>query len=164
MSTTLSLHEWLTGPAAQLQLKNDCSLVPQPNPAALSAAPQLKPVLLGNSFPMPLVYRPLHITPRKVEDLQRLLKSHPVRSFWGHGNTVTVASSLVGTDLTPRSQRPALRVDTEGYPVLDGESFEEVWVLSPVLPAGYRSPEWEVVPSHVIKGWKVLQLSFSLPA
>lgn len=122
------------------------------------------PLLLGNSFPLPLVHRPVRIEPRSLDELKNLASTRPLLSFWGHENTLSAAAEVLGKDITPRCKRPALRLSADGLPQLDGRCFEEVWVLSPVLPDGYRSPEWQPVPPGLIKGWNVLHLAFTIAA
>ena len=118
----------------------------------------MTPFLVSNSFPFSLVRRPLRVKPRKVEDLTSILLSRPWISAWGHDNTVTAASALAGVDLRPTTARPALSLDDVQRPQLDGQAFEEVWLLSPDYTPGFRPAVGEEVPATAIHGWQVLQL------
>lgn len=124
------------------------------------------PLLLGNSFPLSLVRRRVVITPRSLDELRvcaegSCAEGSEVFSFWGHENTLVVARDWLGWDVTPRSLRPAITLDAERFPSLDGHSFSEVWIVSPDYHPGFR-PEIGVEVSAVqIHGWQILHMDFS---
>lgn len=118
------------------------------------------PLLFSNSFPFALVRRPLSVRPRSLGDLLAALAERPYRSAWGHANTLPAAKALVGRDLTPANERPALTLSRDGFPVLDGETFDECWLLSPDYTPGFRPQVGEEVPPEKILGWQVLQLEW----
>jgi hypothetical protein len=115
-------------------------------------------VLVGSTFPLSLVRRPVLITPERVETLRTLLRQQGCASFWGHEATADVAADLLGTDIRPAAPRPALRLTAENLPALDGEVFTECWVLSPEYEAGYRPQIGEEVAKEKISGWQVLKI------
>lgn len=123
-------------------------------------APPQHPILISNSFPFSLVRRPMQVEPRRVQDLLAAMYQHTWVSAWGHDNTVGLASSIVCADLRPTTARPALVLDADMLPSLNGQSFEEVWLLSPDYTPGFRPQIGQEVPAEAISGWQVLCLSF----
>jgi len=120
------------------------------------------PVLLGNTFPSTLIRVPVAVLPRTIENLKFALEgADVVYSFWGHQNTLAAASSIAGVDLTPKSERPAITLSENGFPMLDGEEFEVVWVLNPNYVDGYRPAIGSEVQLDKITGWTVLKYMFS---
>jgi len=118
------------------------------------------PVLVGNTFSVSLIRRQVRICPAELETLKGLLAVRPVRSFWGHANTVQVANALLGVDVTPRTERPALTLTADGLPVLDGEVFSECYVLSPDYRPGFRPALGAEVHPDDIVGWQVLRIEW----
>ena len=118
-------------------------------------------VLFGNSFPLSLIRRRVVIDPRPIEELQRLLQENGVCSFWGHSNTVGIASAAVGTDVSPATARPVLSLNIENLPVLDGRIFRECWILSPDYVAGFRPAVGEEVGLEKVLGWQVLRIEWT---
>lgn len=116
--------------------------------------------LVGNSFPLSLVRRRVVITPERVEVLWERLQTAPAVSFWGHTSTLPHASRLVGVDLTPHTERPALVLDEKGLPRFEGQSFRECWLLSPDYVPGFRPAIGAEVPAEQITGWQVLRISW----
>lgn len=116
------------------------------------------PVLLGNTFPLTLVRRPVRIEPRTVEELRKEVSARGVASFWGHTNTLEAARKFLGFDSTPATARPALTLNSALLPCLDGQSFDEVWLLSPDYAPGFRPQIGQEVPADAIIGWQVLCL------
>ena len=117
-----------------------------------------RPILISNSFPFSLIRRPVNVRPRGLDELGAALRSRPFASAWGHANTVALAGELIGIDLTPASERPALTLSDDLLPVLDGRSFDECWLLSPDYTPGFRPQvNQELSPDH-IRGWQVLRL------
>lgn len=120
-------------------------------------------LLIGNTFPLTLVrgWR-VEIEEVGAETLREALASGAaVRSFWGHAETQGQAETFLevpeGT-LTPRVPRPALRLRTEGLPVLDEECFAECYVLSPDVAGGGRPAPGQAAAPSAITGWHVLRL------
>jgi len=117
-------------------------------------------LLIGNSFPLSLIVRRIVVEPRPIEELRVKMEGAIVVSFWGHPSTLASASAAVGRDLSPSSGRPALLLDANGLPSLEGESFEECWVVSPEFAPGFRpAPGVEVMPEKIL-GWRVLRLAW----
>lgn len=119
-----------------------------------------KPILISNSFPFSLVRRAMRVTPRSAGDLLTAMHTHSWVSAWGHDNTVAAASTIACADLRPPSSRPALSLDADLLPSLDGQSFNEIWLLSPDYTPGFRPQIGLEVPADAITGWQVLSLSF----
>lgn len=105
----------------------------------------MTPILISNSFPFSLVRRPMRVEPRSVGELLTAMHEHPWVSAWGHDNTVAAASTIACADLRPTTPRPALSLDVENLPSLDGQSFAEIWLLSQ-LPT--RLPPADRTRSH----------------
>lgn len=120
----------------------------------------MAPILVSNSFPFSLIRRPVRIEPRSDSELVTAMFERPWVSAWGHENTVEIAGTIVGADLRPKTARPALVLDSERLPSLDGQSFDEVWLLSPDYISGFRPQIGEEVPASAITGWQILQLTF----
>lgn len=113
-------------------------------------------LLVGNTFPLPLIERRVTITP------ERCVPAGEIRSYWGHKETIPAAEAFLGgRPLTPSRERPALCVSPEGFPMLDGEVFTECWVVAPQYVPNYRPTLFQPVPPEKITGWKVLRLNFS---
>ena len=120
----------------------------------------MPPVLLGNSFPLSLIRRAVHIEPRSLEELRQTVGERGYVSFWGHTNTLEAAKTILGFDPIPPSLRPALTLNGDGFPSLNGAVFEEVWVLSPDYREGFRPAiGCEVTPAQIL-GWQILRLQF----
>lgn len=117
-------------------------------------------VLIGNTFSLSLIRSTVRIRPVGLETLRDELATRPVRSFWGHPNTFHVANALLGVDVTPRTERPALTLNAEGRPVLEGEVFSECYVLSPDYRPGFRLALCAEVHPGDITGWQVLRIEW----
>ena len=117
-------------------------------------------VLIGNTFPLGLARRRITIEPVPLGILRDHLDGRQVASFWGHASTLAVARDVLGVDLTPETARPALVLNDEGYPTLNGTVFDEVWVLSPDYQPGYRPQIGEEATRSRIVGWQVIRLSW----
>ncbi|MFN0077912.1 MAG: hypothetical protein ACKVY0_15760 [Prosthecobacter sp.] len=120
----------------------------------------MSPILISNSFPFSLVRRSMQVEPRSVGELLTVMHQRPWVSAWGHENTVALASTLACADLRPATPRPALTLDADLLPSLDGQSFEEVWLLSPDYAPGFRPQIGQEVPPQAITGWQVLCIDF----
>jgi hypothetical protein len=121
-----------------------------------------RPILIGNSFPLSLIRTKVVIDPCPVDILRQELAHRPIHSFWGHRNTLTAANQLTGADLTPATERPALKLSPDFRPVLNELSFTECWVLSPDYTPGFRPPVNEEVPPEKINGWQVLRMVWNV--
>jgi hypothetical protein len=121
----------------------------------------MSPILISNSFPFSLVRRAMRVEPRSVGELLTAMHERSWVSAWGHENTVAAASAISCADLRPATPRPALSLNAENLPSLDGQSFAEVWLLSPDYAPGFRPQIAQEVPAEAILGWQVLCLSFN---
>lgn len=118
--------------------------------------------LVGNTFPLTLVRRECVIKPISFDDaLARLAGG--VASFWGHTNTLAAAKQQLGVDVSPATERPALKLDDNGLPSLDGAVYKEVLVLSPSYAPGFRPQVGVEVKAEEILGWEPLLVSFPAP-
>ena len=127
----------------------------------MKATGKKKKVLIGNSFPLSLVRRARVVVEEQgFAALKEALQDAQAASFWGHSNTLAAAEKVAGVSLAPRTERPALVLSREGLPVLDGETFDKCWLLSPDYRAGLR-PEIgaEVAPEGILD-WHVLKLTW----
>lgn len=118
-------------------------------------------ILIGNSFPLALIRRDVEIHVKTLGEAKDILKDTQHFSFWGHENTMEAAGLALGCDLTPKTTRPALALDGEGFPMLDGVSFTSCLVCSPEYRAGYRPAIGEEVPSDAILGWSALLIDWT---
>jgi hypothetical protein len=121
----------------------------------------MSPILISNSFPFSLVRRSMRVEPRSVGELLTAMHERPWVSSWGHENTVASASAIACADLRPTTPRPALSLDADLLPTLEGQSFSKIWLLSPDYTPGFRPQIVQEVPEEAILGWQVLCLSFS---
>lgn len=115
-------------------------------------------ILVGNSFPLSLVARRVVIEPVSVRDLQAGARDRRVHSFWGHSNTLAPAQQAMGIAFVPESDRPVLGLDEQGYPSLDGTTFHECWIVSPVYVESFRPRIGDEVPPEMIRDWQVLRM------
>lgn len=119
------------------------------------------PILIGSTFPISKIRRRVVVTPQTVTELRSILKTTPHISFWGHQNTIEIARHILGVDLTPRSPRPILELDSNGYPMLEETSFKTCWLLSPEYVGGIRPAIGEEVGLNKIDSWHVLKLEWA---
>ncbi|WP_372846821.1 hypothetical protein [Pontiella sp.] len=117
-------------------------------------------ILIGNSFPLSLIRRPVRIDPQTVEALHRAAAGCHVRSFWGHGNTRALAEAFIDLSLKTQTERPALGLQTDGRPTLDGQTFGECWVLSPNYAEHFRPAVGAEIAPASIRGWQILKLTW----
>ncbi|NCD33288.1 MAG: hypothetical protein EOL87_07700 [Spartobacteria bacterium] len=120
-----------------------------------------KAILIGSTFPLTLIRRHTEIDPMPIDELKRLLRTHPVFSFWGHKNTLTAAHSLLGIDVAPTIERPALQLSAEGYPAFDQHVFTTCYVLSPEYRPGFRPAIGSEVALADILDWRALKLTWN---
>ena len=118
-------------------------------------------ILIGSTFPISLIRRKVTIEPSDICELRRKAAISQIFSFWGHDNTVSAAGTLLGFDVTPKSQRPALVLNSEFLPELEGHIFTECWVVSPDYIAGFRPEIGSEVSSGKIIGWQILKMTWS---
>ena len=116
-------------------------------------------IFIGNTYPFNLIRRPARIAPIAADEARRLLADGFV-SYWGHENTLKVASDYAGVDLTPPTQRPALVLDGENLPSYNGVSTGRVLVLSPEYVPGFRPAIGVEVEAGQILGWQWLLVEF----
>jgi hypothetical protein len=120
----------------------------------------MPPILISNSFPFSLVRRPIRVEPRSAADLVSAMRQRPWVSAWGHENTLTAASAIARADLRPAAPRPALSLNPDLLPCLQGQCFDEIWLLSPDYAAGFRPQIGEELPAGAILSWQVLFIGF----
>jgi hypothetical protein len=116
----------------------------------------MRQILIGNSFPLSLIRRKVTIAPATL-NLEGL---EEIYSFWGHENTIQVASDFLGIDLTPKVKRPEIKLNPNNLPELDGVIFTECWIVSPTYKVGFRPAIGEEVEESVIKSWQVLKITW----
>lgn len=119
-------------------------------------------ILIGNAFPLALVRRKVEIIPHSIGYLKKVLNKEDVRiySFWGHDNTLNEASNILGVDLSPIFERPAVELNEFLYPKLLCKVFKECWILSPDFVPGLRPAIGEEVPNNKIIGWHALKIKW----
>ena len=140
-------------------MTSPCQIIRQSHHRLLTST--MSPILISNTFPFSLVRRPIRVEPRSVKDLRTAMDERAWVSAWGHENTIALANTLACADLRPATVRPALVLDSGKLPSLDGQSFDEVWLLSPDYTPGFRPQIGHEVPAEAIQGWQVLRLVFS---
>lgn len=118
-------------------------------------------ILIGNSFPLSLIRREVDIKPESLGRLRETCRGSRIYSFWGHRNTIKAAKAFMGYDLTPASERPSIRINADGLPVLHGEVFDVCWILSPDYVPGFRPAVGEEVGEDKILNWQVLKIAWS---
>ncbi|MDA8137821.1 MAG: hypothetical protein M0036_04135 [Desulfobacteraceae bacterium] len=123
-------------------------------------APGTTPILIGSTFPLSLIRRPVLISPQNIDTFKGLLTSRPIVSFWGHQNTLSAARQLLGVDISPPTERPALELSDALLPMINNNQFTECWVVSPEYTPGYRPNIGEEVPMEQITGWQVLKIQW----
>jgi len=120
----------------------------------------LRPVLVGNSFPLSLIRRTVTIRPMECSQFLDAVSGAHIYSFWGHRETLDVVRDRFGVDLTPREERPAVTLSADGYPVLYGKVFRKCWIVSPVYEPGFRPAYGSEVPADKIVDWQILLIEW----
>jgi len=119
-------------------------------------------LLIGNSFPMNLITRDVIIKPKTVAELRKEIKiAEEIYSFWGHGNTVKIASNICGTDLNNKGngiRRERVSITSDGLPSFGGLFFRECWILTPEYVRSFRPEIGEEVAVDMIKKWRALRM------
>lgn len=118
-------------------------------------------IFVGNVFPTTLVRRRVVIEPIDANDARAILDREQFMSYWGHENTLQIASAIAGVDLTPPIARPALQLAADGLPSFNGESAHTVLVLSPEYKPGFRPAPGTEVSENEILGWQWLIVKFN---
>ena len=116
------------------------------------------PILIGNSFPLSLIRRSVHIVPVGRDELLAAIKGRQIASFWGHANTLAAANGWLGVDVTPKTERPALSLSLDKLPLLDGVEYHECFILSPDYRPGFRPAIGAEVDAADILGWQILKI------
>lgn len=117
-------------------------------------------ILVGNSFPLTLIRRAVQMVPVALSDFHRAIAGRSVLTFWGHENTLAQAEAFCGTSLKPQCKRPVLQLQEEGFPVLNGVTFNEAWVVSPEYAKSFRPFPGAETPAEEIVGWTILKLTW----
>jgi len=118
-------------------------------------------ILIGNTFPISLIERKVVSQPAELSELKQIIdQGSKIFSFWGHKNTIEAARSMLGFDPTPNTERPALTLDADGYPQLEGHSFECCWVMVPQYVKGYRPALGEEVSLDKIVKWQLIKMEW----
>jgi len=120
-------------------------------------------ILLGDSWPMTLIRRPVQIEPISIDNLRSWLAlGGDFYSFWGHQNTIAAANRLLGVDVTPKTERPAVELTHEGLPTFEGEVFWWAYILNPDYRPGFRPQIGQEVGEEDITGWTCLRVTYPL--
>ena len=114
-------------------------------------------ILIGNSFPMSLIRRKVTIEPAELNT-----SGKTISSFWGHSNTIKVASTFLGSDLTPENERPVIKLGVDNFPTLNGETFTECWIISPTYKNNFRPAIGAEVAAESIASWQVLKITWEM--
>lgn len=120
-------------------------------------------LLIGNSFPLTLIRRPVRIEPVAMEVFLHSVRSvgpAAITSFWGHANSLPLVRDQLGLDLTPRTERPALDLTSDNLISFEGQVFTEVWIVSPQYVRNFRPQIGAEVTADNISGWCVLHMSW----
>ncbi|NIA31575.1 MAG: hypothetical protein GWP06_16915 [Actinobacteria bacterium] len=122
--------------------------------------PLAQKFIITNVYPFSLVRRKMIAVPVELKDVIVSLKSGTFASAWGHRNTLEVVNKMLGVDITPASERPAIVLDAQYFPTLNGDQFTKVVLVSPNFKKGFRPKIGEEVPEKAILGWQALLLDF----
>jgi len=74
------------------------------------------------------------------------------------GKLSAPAQQAMGISFVPATERPVLVLDAAGYPLLDGISFRDCWIVTPVYADAFRPRIREEVPLEMIRDWQVLRM------
>ena len=126
-------------------------------------------MIIGNTFPMTLVPAGANVIVQHstLAELKRTAKvaictGEPVSSYWGHKNTLNTINKTLGFDITPESERPALKAGQKDWflPLNGGGTFATtLWVVAPIYADGFRPAIGVEVTPEQIQGWQVLKVS-----
>lgn len=116
--------------------------------------------LTGNTYPMSLIRRTVRIEPITIEYFRIRLNEGGWMSYWGHENTLEAAKNVCGHDLRPQKDRPAVELDSTGYPTLNGIQYRECLILSPEYKPGYRPSIGKEDRPEDIQAWHALRIEW----
>lgn len=116
--------------------------------------------IITNVFPFSLVRRKIVAWPIPMQTVKQALRTGPFASAWGHRNTLSMVNQMLGVDITPPEERPAIVLDAENFPTLYGEKFTKVMLVSPNFRPGFRPAVGEEVSGEAILGWHALFVDF----
>ncbi len=119
-------------------------------------------ILIGNSFPLSLIRRPVRIEPQTLSALQSATTGKEIVSFWGHTNTLKRVEQFTELDLSPAEARPVLQLQKSGLPSLVGQTFCECWIVSPDYISSFRPAVGAEIPPEKIAGWQILKLTWEI--
>jgi len=119
-----------------------------------------KKILIGNTFPLPLVRRAVRIAPYSLNDLKMELKDADVFSFWGHVDTKVIVEGMLNIKLDDKSIRKPLCLSKNNLPMLDGVEFDKCFVISPNYRNGFRPALNKTVSVDDILSWDGLCISW----
>jgi hypothetical protein len=117
--------------------------------------------ILSNVFPTSLMRRKILVQPIEIETVRQAALNGQCVSAWGHENTLTIVSKILGTDIKPKQNRPAIILDNDFLPTLYGEKFNQVLLVSPSYIPGFRPAIGEPVTEEKIVDWQALLLDFN---
>jgi hypothetical protein len=118
--------------------------------------------LITNVFPFSLVRRKMLAEPVEMHDILQIARSGQFESAWGHANTINAVNNVIGADITPREERPAVILDENNFPTLYGQKFTTVLLISPNFVPGFRPAIGEEVGEDKILSWSALKLNFNV--
>lgn len=104
--------------------------------------------------------RQVSIAEIPLSDLRKELQNGEPYSYWGHMNTRLIAETLLGVSLEPRSERPAVKLDGDGFPSLYGRRFDRCYVLSPDYADSIRPRIGSEITVDAIVAWHALRIDW----
>ena len=120
-----------------------------------------KKILIGNTWPTTLIRRSVRIDVISIGVLKEHIRwADEVYSFWGHQNTIAVANKLLGIDVTPKKERPAISLTSQNLPIFEDEVFWQVFLLNPDYRPGFRPQIGQEVGEADITGWACLKVTY----
>jgi len=122
--------------------------------------PLAQKFIITNVYPFSLVRRKMTAVPVELKDVITLLKTGFFISAWGHRNTLEAVNKMLGVDITPVSERPVIILNDQKFPMLNGEQFTKVLLVSPNYKKGFRPKIGEEVQEKAILSWQALLLNF----
>ncbi len=120
----------------------------------------MKDILIGNSFPLPLINRTVEITVLDLERFKDEIVDSCIHSYWGHQNTISVAEKILGVSLKSDEFRKAIELSENDLPLFNNIEFTTCYVLSPNYNEGFRPAIGVEVEAENILSWKLLKLKW----
>mgnify|MGYP001326922145 CR=1 FL=1 len=117
-----------------------------------------QPVLIGNSYPWSLLRGRPRLEEKNLDELKAEIALRGSVSYWGHKNTLQIASDLLETDLTPEIERPSIQLSPTLKPSIGGREFSQCWVMAPVYIEGFRPAVGFEVTVGMIENWRIICL------